>query len=225
MDLSNELYRNQGVHVDIATFTVDEDIVKVLLVKRKVEPYAGGWILPGGAVYNNESVDFAASRELKEKTGLDHVYIKQFQTFGEPDRDPRMRMVSVGYIALINKNDVSILHDTPKTLDAQWFDLREVPKLEFDHQQILEQAIKRLRRTIKETNIVKDLLPETFTLPKLQKIYEIILDKDLDRRNFRRKFLTLDLIEATGEVENGASRRPGHMYEFKQKEYMEIDIF
>lgn len=225
MDMSNPLYKNQCIYVNIVTFTVEDKMVKVLLVKRREEPFVGQWIIPGGVVYNNESIDAAAIRELKEKTGLEGVFLQQFYAFGEPYRDPRMRMVSIGHLALIDKNRVEILQQTPDTLDARWYAINDVPKLGFDHNEMLQKAIQNLRNIVTKTNLVKDLLPENFTLPQLQKIYEAILNKNLDRRNFRRKFVNLGLIKPTGNKEFVKGHRPADYYQFVDKEYKEIEIF
>lgn len=224
MDLSNPRYKNQGIHVDIAVFTVEDRKVKILLVKRGKEPFVGDWILPGGAVYNDESVNFSAKRELEEKTGLKNLYLEQLHTFGDPKRDPRKRMVSVAYLALIDKKKVSIQKKTQKTLDAQWFDIKDLPKLAFDHKEIIQFAITVLRKILTFSNVVYTLLPPEFTLPELQSVYEIILGKNLDRRNFRRKFLNLGLIKETGRILEGASNRPPKLYSFKSRAYKEIYI-
>lgn len=225
MDIKNPLYKNQGIHVDTATFTVEEGAVKVLLVRRKAEPFAGQWILPGGAVYNNESTDQAAAREMKEKTGLEELHLEQFYVFSNPDRDPRMRMISIGYLALINKSKVEVLQQTPKTLDAVWFDINNLPQLAFDHGDILHRALQTLKKIIMKTNFVQVLLPKQFTLVELQKVYEAILGKTMDRRNFRRKFLSLGLIEPTGAQKDAKGHRPALYYRFIEDEYKEIEIF
>jgi 8-oxo-dGTP diphosphatase len=225
MKLNDARYRNQGIHVDIVVFTLDEGRVKVLLVKRATSQFKGEWIIPGGAVYNNESIDAAAKRELFEKTGLKNVYIEQFSAFGEPRRDPRKRMVSIAYIALIDYKKVSILQKTPKTIDAEWFDVTKLPKMAFDHNEIVKSAFKKLQKLVVDSNIAYTLFPNTFTLPDLQKIYEIILGRGLDRRNFRRKFLKLGLIEHTGEHLAGNPNRPAKLYKFRSNKYQEIDIF
>ncbi len=225
MDLKNPRYKNQGIHVDIVVFTVEERKVKNILVKRGHTPYIGEWILPGGAVYKDESVDFAAKRELKEKTGLRNIYLEQFYTFGDPKRDPRKRMVSVSYLALIDKKKVSVLQKTPKTQDAKWWNIKKLPKLAFDHKEIVNLALKRLRIKLMDSNIIYTLLHNEFTLPELQNIYEIILNKKFDRRNFRRKFLNLGLIRKTGNKTEGLQHRPADFYTFRSKKYKEINIF
>ncbi|OIP78462.1 MAG: hypothetical protein AUK17_02160 [Parcubacteria group bacterium CG2_30_44_18] len=208
MDLSSPRYKNQGVHVDMVVFTVDERRVKILLVRRAREPFVGQWILPGGAVYDDESVDAAAKRELKEKTGLGNIYLQQFHAFGDPKRDFRKRMVSIAYLALIDRKKVSVLQKTPKTLNARWAEVGKLPSLAFDHGEIVEFAIGELKKKLMNSNIVLNLLPKKFTLPELHNVYEIILGKMIDRRNCRRKFLRLGLIEKTGRQEKDSLRRP-----------------
>ena len=225
MDMSNPLYKNQGIHVDIATFSIEEGVVKVLLIMRGNAPFKGEWMMPGGAVYNNESTDNAAIRELKEKTGLEGVHLEQFYAFSDPNRDPRMRMISIGYLALIDKNSVKILQKTPKTINAEWFDINKIPPLVFDHNEILQKALNELRKTITKTNLVKVLLSKEFTLVELQKIYEAILGNKFDRRNFRRKFLNLGLIKPTGSQKEANGHRPAYFYRFADDEYKEIEIF
>ncbi|MCL5093991.1 MAG: NUDIX hydrolase [Patescibacteria group bacterium] len=224
MDMKNPKYKNQGIHVDMVVFTVDDKKIKTLLVQRGRKPFVGEWILPGGAVYNDESVDFAAERELEEKTGLKDLYLEQLHTFGNPKRDPRKRMVSVAYLALVDKKKVSILQKTSKTLDAKWFDIKKLPDLAFDHKEIVRLAVKSLRKMLIYSNIAYTLLPCQFTLPELQGVYEIILGEKFDRRNFRRKFLNLGLIEATGKREEGMANRPANLYRFKAKKYKAVDI-
>lgn len=225
MDLANPKYKNQGIHADIAVFTVDEKRVKTLLVKRGKGQFIGEWIVPGGAVYNDESVDAAAKRELLEKTGLKNVYLEQFHAFGEPTRDPRLRMVSIAYLALVDNKKVSVREKTEKTLDAAWFDIKKLPKLGFDHREIIGAALKGLRKKLTDSNIASSLLPKEFTLPELQKVYEILLSEEIDRRNFRRKFLNLGLIVPTGEKTSGGAHRPANYYRFATTKYTEIDIF
>lgn len=225
MDLNNPRYRNQGIHVDMVLLTVEDFQIKALLIQRSRDPFVGEWILPGGAVYNNESVDFAAKRELKEKTGLENIYLEQFRAFGEPDRDPRLRMVSIAFLALIDKNKVSILQRTPKTLDARWWNIKHLPDLAFDHKNILFTGLGYLQKKIIDSNIVFELLPKKFIFSELQNVYEIILNKKLDRRNFRRKFLSLGLIEKVGEKLYGKKNRPADYYQFIKRKYMSANIF
>ncbi len=222
---------------------MDERKVKILLVRRARKPFVGQWILPGGAVYNDESVDAAARRELKEKTGLKNiypvrnrtqtqapaisngVYLEQFHVFGKPKRDPRKRMVAIAYLALVDRNKVSVLQKTPKTLNAAWHDIEKLPGLAFDHGEIIKEAVKKLRKKLIDSNIALALLPKQFTLPELQRLYEIILGREIDRRNFRRKFLKLGLIKKTDKKTVGTLYRPANYYSFALGGYREIDIF
>jgi 8-oxo-dGTP diphosphatase len=224
MDVANPKYKNQGIHVDVAVFTVDEGVVKTLVVQRAKHQFVGEWIIPGGAVYNDESLDSAAKRELEEKTGLKDIYLEQFHAFGDPKRDPRQRMVSIGYLALVDINKVKVISNTQKTLSAKWVEIDKVPKLAFDHNQIIKAAIAKLRKLIKESNICYSLLPREFTLPELQKTYEIILREKLDRRNFRRKLIGLGLIEKTGKQKSGGANRPANYYKFASKRFKEVNI-
>ncbi|MCT4612840.1 MAG: NUDIX hydrolase [Clostridia bacterium] len=216
MDLSNPLYKNQAIHTDVTIFSVIDSKIKVLLVKRGNEPFSGGWMLPGGAVYNNESLDDAAKRELKEKTNIENVFMRQFYAFGELDRDPRMRTVSIAYIAVIDADKVSILQKTRKTLDAQWFDINEVPELLFDHNRMLSKGLEYLKEKIDSTDILSNILTEKFTISDLHNVHEIILGEELDRRNFMRKMVNSGLIEKTEEQVRGKQRRPAYYYKFKK---------
>lgn len=225
MRLDDPRYKNQGIHVDIALFTVQSGVVKTLLVKRTNKQFIGEWIIPGGGVYNDESVDAAAQRELLEKTGIKGIYMEQFHAFGEVDRDPRKRMISVAYFALIDANKVNLLTKTQKTEDAYWADITELPKLGFDHNNILNYAVKVLRNRLLNTNLAYSIMPPEFTLPELQNVYEILLGKKLDRRNFRRKFLNMGIIKNTGEQIVAGAFRPANLYSFTSKKYQEIDIY
>jgi 8-oxo-dGTP diphosphatase len=225
MKMDDKRYENQGIHVDIALFTVQDSLVKTLLVKRSNKQFIGEWIIPGGAVYNDESVDEAAKRELLGKTGIKGIYMEQFHTFGEVKRDPRKRMISVAYLALLDSQKVNLLTKTNKTDDAYWADISKLPKLGFDHNQIVESAIKTLRVKLATSNLANSILQKQFTLPELQKVYEIILGKKLDRRNFRRKFLSLKIIQNTGEKVVSGAFRPANLYSFTSNKYQEIDIY
>ena len=226
MDINNPLYRNQGIHVVCALFTVKDSEVKILLAKRSNNPYPDKWMLPSGAVYNNEDCESAMKREMLEKTGITNCYVEQFHVFSNPKRSPVMRMIAVGYIGIINSENLRIKKKTEKTQDVEWFKLSEVPEdLAYDHREIFLYALKTLKVKIIRTNIVKDLLPQYFTLPELQKVYEVILNKKFDRRNFRKKFLQLDLIENTGMQEENKGHKPANLYKFKQREDYDVDIF
>lgn len=226
MDINNPLYKNQGIHVVCALFTVRDGEVKVLLVQRSNKPYTDKWMLPSGAVYNNEDCETAIKREMIEKTGISDIYVEQFHTFSNPKRSPLMRMIAVGYIGIINSENLKFKKKTEKTQDIEWFNLRDVPEeLAYDHTEILLEAIETIKQKIMRSTIVKSLLPKYFTLPELQKVYEAILGKQFDRRNFRKKFLQLNLIENTGLTQDIKGHRPANLYKFIGKDEFDVNIF
>ena len=226
MDINNPLYKNQGIHVVCVLFTVKDGNVKILLAKRSNKPYVDTWMLPSGAAYNNEDCETAMSRELLEKTGISGVYLEQFHVFSNPKRSPLMRMIAVCYIGIIDSDKLKITKKTEKTQDVEWFNLEEVPtELAYDHKEILLEAIEYIKKKIMRTNIVKTLLPEYFTLPELQKVYEAILNKKFDRRNFRKKFLKLNLIEDVGLKGENNGHRPAILYKFIDNIEYDSDIF
>ena len=226
MDISNPRYKNQGIHVVCTLFTVRDGEVKVLLVQRSNKPYTDKWMLPSGAVYNDEDCETAMKREMIEKTGISGIYVEQFHTFSDPKRSPLMRMIAVGYIGIVNSENIKIKKKTEKTQNSEWFNLRDVPvDLAYDHREILLEAIETMKRKIMKTPIVKSLLPKYFTLPELQNVYEAILNKKFDRRNFRKKFLQLDLIENTGLMADVKGHRPANLYKFIASNEHDVEIF
>lgn len=216
MEVRNKLYKNQGIHVITALFTVEEGITKVLLIKRKNNPFKGDWVLTGGALYNNEDLEEGAYREIKEKTGIENINIKQFKAFGKVNRSPVMRMVAIGFIGVIDWKRVKVLRETKNTSNADWFPIDKIPPLGFDHEEILHDALIQLQKEIDKSNILKSLFPYGVTLPELQKTYEAILNKKFDRRNFRKKMLNLDLIEDTNKVDKFEGNKPAKVYKFKE---------
>lgn len=215
MDVKNKLYKNQGIHVITTLFTVEQGITKVLLIKRKNEPFLGDWVLTGGALFNNEDLETGALRELEEKTGITGVDIKQFKAFGKVDRSPIMRMVAVGFFGIIDSKRVNVLRETENTSNADWFPIDKIPPLGFDHEEILHEALIELRKQIVKSNILKSLFPDGVTMPELQKTYEAILNEKFDRRNFRKKMLNLDLIEDTNKSDKFEGNKPAKVYKFK----------
>jgi 8-oxo-dGTP diphosphatase len=209
-----EEYPKPAVTVDTAIFTVKEGELKVLLVKRNVEPFKGMWAIPGGFVKLSESLDDAAKRELEEETGVKDVYLEQLYTFGNTKRDPRGRVITVVYFALINSEAIKLTASSDVS-DAKWFSIKKLPELAFDHREIMEYAIKRLRWKFEYTTMVFSLLPQKFTLSNIQSIYEIIFDKKFDKRNFRKKIISLDIVKQTKEIEKKVSHRPPRLYSFK----------
>lgn len=214
MQKDNPLYKNQGIHAVLALFTVENGKFKVFLIKRKNEPFKNKWILIGGACYNNEDVDSGMKRELFEKTGMKDIKFKMFNVFSKPDRSPVCRMIAIGYVGVIDCNRVKFLKETSTTQDADWFLIDRVPPLGFDHQEILDNAIEYLRGQIFDSSILKDLFPKHFTLPELHKAYESILNKKIDRRNFRKRLLQQNIILDTGLFEEKAGKKPSKLYQF-----------
>ena len=196
--------------------TLDDVGLQALLVKIKKGPCAGQLAFPGGLVGLHESVEQAARRELLEKTGVTDLYLEQLYTFGSPDRNPIHRVVSVTYFALVPKGGAD-LRSSPKYTDIGWFPVRHLPALAYDHNQVAATAMDRLMAKLAYTNIVWSLLPESFTLSELQQVYEVILNRNLDRRNFRKKILSLGLLRQTAAQKRGA-HRPAQLYAFNRRE-------
>ncbi len=208
-------FTQQAVAVDVVLFTTIEDTLQVLLVARQQDPYAGQLSLPGGIVEREESVDEAALRVLKEETAITDVYLEQLYTFGEPSRDPRDRVVTVTYYALVNAEQLD-------TAAGSWHAVEELSDLAFDHQNIVQYAQERLRNKLNYTTIGFQLLPERFTLTELQNVYEVILGQRLDKRNFRRKMLQLDILEETDEFKINGRQRPARLHTFRQAKGMKL---
>ncbi len=216
MEVKNKLYKNQGIHVITALFTVEQGVTKVLLIKRKNDPFKGDWVLTGGALYNNEDLIDGDDREIKEKTGREEVEIKEFKAFGKVHRSPVMRMVAIGFIGIIDSSRVKVLRETNATSNADWFPIDKIPPLGYDHEEILHDAIIELRKEIVKTNILKSLFPNGVTMPELHKTYEAILNKKLDRRNFRKKILNLNLLEDSNKLDKFEGKKPAKLYLFKE---------
>ena len=215
MEIKNPLYKNQGIHVIASIFTVEKGITKVLLIKRKNEPFKDMWALVGGALYNNEELENGLNREIEEKTGIKNINLLLSNVFGDIKRSPVMRMVAISYIGLIDNEKVKILKETNKTSNCDWVPIDKIPELAYDHNKILEKSIDSLREKIINTDILKSLFPNGFTIPEIQKTYELILNQKFDRRNFRRKLLSLNLIEDTNKEIKFEGKKPAKLYKFK----------
>lgn len=214
-------FEHPSVTVDIIIFTVKDDDLKVALIKRSNWPFEGEWALPGGFIDMEHSLETSAERVLHEKTGVEsEVFLEQLYTFGEPDRDPRKRVITVSYFALVNSEDVD-LQQTGEVESISWHSAYDLPELGFDHREIIDYAVKRLRWKLEYNTAVFSLLPEKFTLSELQNTYEIILNEELDKRNFRKKIHKHDLVQFTGEKEKDVSHRPAKLYK-ANKEVGEI---
>lgn len=204
-----------AVTVDMVLFAFLENQLQVLLVQRGVAPFEGQWALPGGFVGVEESLEEAAQRELLEETGVRDVYLEQLYTFGAPDRDPRGRVITVAYFALLSMDDIAHIEVSggDDASEARWWNMYRLPALAFDHGRILDYALQRLRWKLEWTALGFLLLPEEFTLSELQTVYETVLNEDLDKRNFRRKILSADILEETGNYREG-DHRPAKLYRF-----------
>ncbi|AFY68870.1 NUDIX hydrolase [Thalassoporum mexicanum PCC 7367] len=209
------------VAVDCVVFGLDRQDLKVMLIKRGVAPFKGDWALPGGFVQLNESLDQAAKRELEEETGIKQAFLEQLYTFGAVNRDPRDRIITVAYYALVNLWEHQIRATTDAS-DAAWFAIANLPKLAFDHDQILQVALQRLQGKLRYQPIGFELLPQKFTLTQLQTLYEIVLDQKLDKRNFRKKILKMNLLIDLNERETGVSHRAARLYRFDKKRYEQL---
>lgn len=214
-DLPPELPK---VTVDVVIFTLLHDELKVLLVQRPIQPFAGSWTLPGGFVQPQESLEEAARRVLAEKGRITNVWLEQLYTFGEPNRDPRARIITVTYFALIRPDTLQQRYGDDS---VAWHHAYNPPAIGFDHADIVAYAIQRLRYKLEYTAVAFQLLPEAFTLTELQNAYERILREPLDKRNFRRKVLATDLLEETGDVRSG-DHRPAKLYRFSENARFEI---
>lgn len=214
-------YARPALTTDCVVFGLDDEDLKVLLIKRGLEPFKGAWALPGGFIKVGESLDDCAKRELAEETGLKNVYLEQLGSYGAPKRDPREHVVTVAYVALVN------LIDHPPTADtdadqAAWFSLQDLPQLAFDHEMILETAQERLKGKVRYQPIGFELLPEKFTLTELQKLYEQILGISIDKRNFRKKVQKLGILEETDEIQQDVRHRAARLYRFDHTAYNEL---
>jgi 8-oxo-dGTP diphosphatase len=216
-------YFHPAITVDCVVFGLDlsESELKVLLIQRKLDPFKGSWALPGGFVREKEALDAAARRELAEETGLTNVWLEQLYTFGAPGRDPRERVISVGYFALVKSRDFSPVGATD-ALAAAWFVASKPPPLAFDHPLILETALSRIKGKVRYQPIGFELLPPKFTLTQLQKVYEIVLGRELDKRNFRKKVLATGLLIGLDEMEQGVPHRAARLFRFDQRAYQRL---
>lgn len=214
-------YPRPALTVDCVVFGLDDNELEVMLIRRGLEPFAGRWALPGGFVHVDETLEDAARRELEEETGLRKLFLEQLFTFGGLDRDPRERVVTVAYYALVKLSDHKIRAATDAT-DAAWFSLADLPDLAFDHAHILEVALERLKSKVRYQPIGFELLPRKFTLTQLQRMYEIILDRPLDKRNFRKKILGMELLIELDEVEKDVAHRAARLYKFDDRHYRKL---
>jgi 8-oxo-dGTP diphosphatase len=216
-------YERPGLTVDCVIFGLDleEERLKVLLIERDLEPFAGMWAIPGGFVRQGETPEAAAMRELQEETGLTDVFLEQLYTFGAPGRDPRGWIVSVAYYALVSPEKHEI-NATTDARQARWFPVNSLPPLAFDHADILDTALQRIRGKLTYAPIGFELLPQKFTIKQLQKLYQIVLGMKLDNRNFRKKIFSMNVLKELDEMQKGVPHRAARLYKFDERKYRQL---
>jgi len=214
-------YPHPAVSTDIVIFTIQDEQLKVLLIRRLSEPFKDGWALPGGFVEIDEDLEQAALRELQEETGITGVYLEQLYTFGQPDRDPRERVITISYYSLVPIDRLTV-GAASDARELGWFDIEELPELAFDHQQIISKAEQRLTAKLDYSTIALQFMPSKFTFSDLQKVYEIIHGGPLDKRNFRKRVLAYDCMQDTGEVRRNGNHRPARLYTLKSPGQVEF---
>ena len=217
-------YQNQAkqlLAVDCIIFGFDAGTLKLLLMKRNFEPEKGNWSLAGGFLKQEESLDECASRVLSELTGLNNVYLEQLHSYGNIDRDPGERVISIAYFALLNIQDHNL--DLNRDNEACWCPLSEMPDLVFDHRQMVDKSLCRLQQMVKIRPIGFELLPDKFSLPQLQSLYESIYLKELDKRNFRKKILSMELLDKLQEKDKSNSKKGAYLYCFNQEKYNQLE--
>lgn len=215
--------QNIKVAVDAVVFGyTSKEGLSILLIKRKMDPFKDTWALPGGLILNDESIEQAVERELQEETGVQINYLEQLYSFGSPKRDPRNRVISITYYGLV-RPDAFELRASTDAKDARWFNVKDLPELSFDHDQIIKVAIKRVKAKVTYEPIGFELLDEKFPFSELEKLYITILDRPIDRRNFKKKILKFGLLEETSEKQKleGAGR-PGNLFKFDEKKYFTL---
>ncbi|MFV2016827.1 MAG: NUDIX domain-containing protein [Candidatus Heimdallarchaeota archaeon] len=205
--------------VDAVVFGYQEKDLKVLLIKRRYDPFKNKWALPGGFVQENESLEDAVHRELNEETGIDTTYLEQLYTYSEPHRDPRGRIISTAYYCLVNPKSFTVVENSNEATEVSWFSVDTLDNLGFDHLHIIEDAVNRLRGKIRYQPIGFELLPTVFPFKEVQAIYETILGVKFNRGNFRTKFLKLGVVKETNQIESGVSHRPAKMFTFDKDAY------
>lgn len=214
-------YERPSVTVDVVIFSLHNEDLRVLLIQRKYEPYQGAWAIPGGFVQMGESLEEAARRELMEETAVSNVYLEQLYTFGKPNRDPRTRVITIAYIALV-PHDAIQPQAGDDAAEAAWFSMNKLPNLAFDHQEIIDYALTRLRYKLEYTTVGFELLPDQFTLSELQQAYELILGETLDKRNFRSKITSAEILEESGKMKQEGKGRPAKLYQYRQDAMAEV---
>jgi 8-oxo-dGTP diphosphatase len=218
-----QINQNIKIAVDAVVFGYKNNKLQTLLVKQKFGIIKGKWCITGGFVLENETLLEAVNRELKEECNIEVDYLEQLYTFGDDiNRDPRFRVVSVAYFALVNSTNLTPIADTDAA-DAQWFDLDKIPSLAYDHDLIIEKAFERIKNKLTYQPIGFDLLPEEFLFSELENLYCTILEKEIDRRNFRKKIMSFGLVEETEKYGSKKSGRPAKLFIFNKEKYAQLE--
>ena len=214
-ELKKDYY--QMIETLIGVFTIEKGKIKILLAHKKTEPYKGYWVLPNNMVKNDESLEDNVTSLVVDKLGIPNLYIEQCYTFSDVSRSPDVRVIATSYIGLINNITLKLRQQPVDDIELEWFDIDSIPKTAYDHEKIINKLITTFKSKIVNSNILKILFPSDFSLPELQKVYENVLDVKLDRRNFRKKMMSLGYIEDTGDVNEGSAGRPAKLYRFKEE--------
>ena len=214
---------NMNIEGLVSIFTVSDSMLKVLLVRKNTEPYKGYWILPGSLVQNEETIEDAITNVIYDKLGMKSLYIEQSHTYSNVDRCPDNRVVAVNYVGLIDSVTL-LLKREERDIESVWFPIDDLPKLGYDHSDIIEKTVNILAKKLRNINYLKNLFPSDFTLPEIEKVLNSLFKLNVDRRNFRKKLLNLDVIEETGECLEGTSGRPATLYRFKE-DIKDINLF
>ncbi|MBT8191495.1 MAG: NUDIX hydrolase [Saprospiraceae bacterium] len=217
MPFQNDFFKS-AFSVDNVIFGFDNDVLKVLLIKRRSDPYGGQWALPGDRGHPDEDLDDAALRVLEQLTGVKDVYLEQVHTFGKVNRHPKGRVITIAYYSLVNITNVSI-RAASFADKVEWKEIRAITSLAYDHYEIMQTCLERLRQNVKLRPIGFELLPTKFTLTEMQRLYESILEKDLDKRNFRKKILSMHILKALKEQQQNVAHRPAMLYSFDAEKY------
>lgn len=200
----------------ISVFTIEQGIIKVLLIKNKIEPYKGYWMLPGDTLKPNETLENNITDVVYDKLGFTDLFIEQSHTFSDVNRNHEKRIIAVNYVGLVDFVTANVKRNVVEDVESQWFDIKDVPKLIYDHENIIKTSVKELKAKLINSSTLRDMYPSDFTLPEIARLYENLLEATIDRRNLRKKFLQFDMIEETGDYSTGINGRPAKLYRFKQ---------
>lgn len=216
-------YKSPSVTVDLVVMSIIDDELGVMLIKRKYAPHKDAWALPGGFVDYEEDIEKAAYRELKEETGVDSAYLEQLYTFGKVGRDPRKRVITVAHFALIDYTKVHAIAGSDAK-EVQWFKVSKLPAMAFDHKEIIQKAVDRVRNKISYTNVGFELIPESFTIPELRKVFESVMGREINPTNFRTKILKLDILKETKEKRISGKGQPAPVYSLDKVKFAKLKI-